>query len=147
MAARRGYEEAEDFQELGWPPANEGEEIMGRVILLALGVVFFLQGTAVLYAFSPWGPARDVTAMEVLSNFSLFGFPASFLCFSAAHVWSGKAGRSSSRPFWELGACVVLWFLSMWLTMLTPWNLIARLGAAILAAACGVLALARGKGV
>jgi hypothetical protein len=118
---------------------------MAKNVFLFLGVVFSLQGAAFVYALSPWGPAADATSEEVLSNLSLFGFPAAFLCFSAAHAISGRAVRALSLPYWQLGACMALWLLSVWLTMLAPWHLVTRLGAVVLAVAFGVVNLLRVK--
>jgi len=118
---------------------------MAKNVFLFLGTIFLLQGAAFVYAISPWGPAADATREEVLSNLSLLGFPAAFFCYSAAHAISSGTARASSFLYWELGACMALWFLSAWLTMLAPWHLVTRLGAAALAVILSIINIVKSK--
>jgi hypothetical protein len=116
---------------------------MAKGVFAILGTIFLLQGVAVLYAFSSWGPAKDATLEEVLSNITLLGLPASFLCFSVVYSWPRRGRETSHLPYWQLGGCLLIWLLSLWLTMVSPWHLVTRLGAALLAATFGVANLLR----
>lgn len=84
----------------------------------------------VTYVFSPWGPGGNASKLELLFGFAFLGFPMSFLCFSSAYLWGGGGIGLRRAALGEFAFCVVLSLLSLWLTMLQPWNLITRVGAA-----------------
>jgi len=111
---------------------------MGRILFSVLGILFSVQGIAVLYAFSPIGPAREGTKLELWANLTLGGFPAAFLCVSIVLASWRKSVAPGLVDYTELGVVAVMLFLGLWLTMIYPWNIVIRGAGAVIAVALGI---------